>query len=42
MAIILFICAAISCVTPVSGTTGVGLGLVVLCYFVHMDLQYQV
>ena len=24
MAIILFICAAISCVTPVSGTTGVG------------------
>lgn len=30
VAIILFICAAISCVTPVSGTTGVALGLVVL------------
>ena len=30
IAIILFICAAISCVIPVSGTTGVGLGLVVL------------
>lgn len=30
VAIILFICAAISCVTPVSGTTGVALGLVAL------------
>ena len=30
VAIILFICAAISCVTPVSGTTGVSLGLVIL------------
>ena len=30
VAIILFICAAISCVTPVSGTTWVALGLVVL------------
>lgn len=30
IAIILFICAAISCVIPVSGTTGVALGLVVL------------
>ena len=30
VAIILFICAAISYVTPVSGTTGVSLGLVIL------------
>lgn len=30
VAIILFICAAISCVIPVSGTTGVSLGLVIL------------
>ena len=30
IAIILFICAAISCITPVWGTTGVALGLVVL------------
>lgn len=30
VAIILFTCAAISCVTPVSGTTGVSLGLVIL------------
>lgn len=30
VAIILFICAAISCITPVSGTTGVSLGLVIL------------
>ena len=30
IATILFICAAISCVIPVSGTTGVALGLVVL------------
>ena len=30
IATILFICAAISCIIPVSGTTGVALGLVVL------------
>ena len=30
IATILFICAAISCITPVWGTTGVALGLVVL------------
>lgn len=30
IATILFICAAISCITPVWGTTGAALGLVVL------------
>ena len=35
IAIILFICAAISCVTPVSGTTGVGLRFGSSFYFVH-------